>query len=527
MKIYNFYKNIFATSIAVALITSSCSEDQMDKLNRDRNNFPSASAEQIFSDLVTKTAFSITGGSYSTYISVYIEHEGGKHNQMFYADTRVGEPISTSTFNDPYTSSYAAVLEAKLIIDKCSEGGPDAGNDITLAASKILLAYNGAVLTDLFGDVPFSQAGIVDKDMIPVYRQPVVDKQEDIYKEIFKLLDEAIVILEKTSTANKKSLGKADFIYNGDKAAWLKAAYGLKARYTMRLLNRSANKETDLNNILNYISKSFSSASDELKFSKYNGSDQSNPLYAFTASRNGLGASESYAEKLKQRNDPRLTQIFMNFDKDSQNRIVTTDTTKLVLFPNGRGDQNQTKYSVMITDYSSSTPTIMLSYHELLFLKAEAYARLGAGQKANAEAALKEAIKAGFANLENSINATIRAELIKKFTPNLSDTVSSKYYDTSVKNLFDSNPVKEIMVQKYLAFAGANGESIEAYNDYRRLQGANENYIELKNPLNTTKFPYRLPYGANDANNNKNVNSLITDSYYVYKEKVWWAGGTR
>ena len=44
------------------------------------------------------------------------------------------------------------------------------------------------------------------------------------------------------------------------------------------------------------------------------------------------------------------------------------------------------------------------------------------------------------------------------------------------------------MIQKYLAFFGASGESLEAYNDYRRMKGANENLVELKNPLNSNKF---------------------------------------
>ena len=57
-----------------------------------------------------------------------------------------------------------------------------------------------------------------------------------------------------------------DLIYGSDQDAqaglWLKTAYALKARYTMRLLNKSANQTTDLQNILTYVSKSFTNANE-------------------------------------------------------------------------------------------------------------------------------------------------------------------------------------------------------------------------------------------------------------------------
>ncbi len=41
------------------------------------------------------------------------------------------------------------------------------------------------------------------------------------------------------------------------------------------------------------------------------------------------------------------------------------------------------------------------------------------------------------------------------------------------------------MLQKYLAFYGASGESTEAFNDYRRLKAlGEEDFIGLANPLN-------------------------------------------
>ena len=81
------------------------------------------------------------------------------------------------------------------------------------------------------------------------------------------------------------------------------------------------------------------------------------------------------------------------------------------------------------------------------------------------------------------------------------------------------------MVQKYLAFF--EEEAIEAYNDIRRLKAMGEDFIQLDNPLNSSKFPLRFAYGSEDVTTNVNVREVYGDGSYVYTENVWWAGGSR
>ena len=98
----------------------------------------------------------------------------------------------------------------------------------------------------------------------------------------------------------------------------------------------------------------------------------------------------------------------------------------------------------------------------------------------------------------------------------------------SVEPLFEADPLKETMIQKYIAFFGASGESPEAYNDYRRMRALGENFIELKNPNNAKNlFPLRCPYGVSDVTANPNVEQAYGNGQYVYTENVWWAGGSR
>ncbi len=505
--------------VLLGLSMASCTEDIMDDINNDKNHPKDTQAKFIVADLITNTAFSSVGGDFSLYASIYVEQEVGTHNQMYNAEKRNGEPTVATTYNNVWNAAFQNVKNAKIIIDKCSAGGTEEGNDVTLGAGKVLLAYNIAILTDLFGDVPYSEVGIMNANGTPQYMQPKIEKQDDIYKDILTQLDDAIALFDSEDAAPSGPMGAKDFIYSGNAGLWKKAAYGLKARYTMRLLNRAADKTAALNTVLDCISHSFQSAGDEMKFSLYDGVDNSNPFAAFTASRAAMGASQSLLDKFIERNDPRGYQYFGVYN-DIRGIItsVVTDPAKVLAAPNGNPVEGQLNYNVSVASGAWSAPTQMLSYHELLFLKAEAECRLS--KYTEAKASLLAAITAGFENLANTLNDAWGES-------DLGPDVADEYFTTSVAPLFDANPLKETMIQKYLAFAGASGEAIEAYNDYRRMQASGENFVELKNPLNTNQFPLRFSYGSSDVLANQNVKAAYGNGQYVYTEKVWWAGGSR
>ena len=99
------------------------------------------------------------------------------------------------------------------------------------------------------------------------------------------------------------------------------------------------------------------------------------------------------------------------------------------------------------------------------------------------------------------------------------------YFDNVVAPLFDADPLKETMVQKYIGLWGANGETVETYADIRRLKAEGKDVYGLINP---GKFPLRCPYGQDDIVANPNITKIYTDAgNYVFTENVWWAGGSR
>jgi hypothetical protein len=463
----------------------SCSESIMDDINKDVNNPTDMPSRLIITDAMVNTAFSTTGGDFALYASLYIEHNVGIWDQFFQAEIRTTGPTSSTTYNNSWGSIYANLYALKKIITKCSDGGSESGNYHTLGIAEILTAFNLSYLTDGMGDIPWSNALQPGKN-----NSPVSDTQESIYTEIFRLLDDAILNLEKTSVY--PSLGSQDPLYNGDLALWKKFAYGLQARYTMRLSYR----DPDYNSVITLADQSFSSSSEQAQFN-YNGGSTNSPFYRFFLDRDYYGASQSLHNKLDERNDPRDNVFFMPYPG--------TGST-LVFAPNGSPNQMQGMYSV--SGISTSTaPTYLLSYHELQFLKAEAYARLN--NLALADTALRKGLTAAFG----------------KVNVNLSATQALNYMNTSVRPRFNLDPISEIMNQKYLAFF--EEEAMEAYNDYRRLKAMGDDVIELENPLNANMFPLRFSYGSGDVTTNENIRNAYGDGTYVYNENVWWAGGTR
>lgn len=95
--------------------------------------------------------------------------------------------------------------------------------------ARIYKVYLFQFLTDLYGDIPYSEAGKAYTETIFF---PKYDRQEDIYTDMLKELDEAAAALNE-SHAN--TLGVQDIIYGGDVAKWKKFAYSEMVRIAMRM----------------------------------------------------------------------------------------------------------------------------------------------------------------------------------------------------------------------------------------------------------------------------------------------------
>jgi len=460
----------------------SCSENIMQEINKDKNHPNEMVSKLIITDVINSTSFTITGSDFAFYASVYVEYNVGTYNQMYNAEVRTGEPSSATTYNNIWGAVYSNLLNLRTIIEQCSPGGKEEGNTTVLGMAQILSAYDLAMLTDLMGDVPWTEAlqpGVV--------WTPKLDSQQSIYEAVNQFITDGIDNLGKATTF--PVIGAQDPIYAGKAASWLKFAYGLKARYAMRL----SKVKPDYNAVIDAAGKSFTNKSEE---AVYKCGTVHNPFNQFFTDRDYFGASQSLHDKLTDLKDPRDAKFF----------IAYPGTGELVFAPNGNPEQRQKYYGISAQATSTvAAPIYLMSYHELEFLKAEAYARNN--DLVNAKAHLKTAITTCFTNV------------------GLTATDADNYYTSKVepKLVGQTEMIKAIMMQKYLGLF--EGESVETYNDIRRLKAMGQgDFIPLANPY---KFPLRYSYGADDVTTNVNVRNAYGDGSYVYTENVWWAGGTR
>lgn len=115
-----------------------------------------------------------------------------------------------------------------------------ASNANQIATAMIMKAWMVQHLTDLYGDIPYSQAWMgTEGNFLPAY-----DKQETIYKDVIAKLDAATAMIE----VEGKGWAQGDIIYGGDMSKWKKFANSLKLRMAMRIKKVDATLGTQLAN---------------------------------------------------------------------------------------------------------------------------------------------------------------------------------------------------------------------------------------------------------------------------------------
>jgi hypothetical protein len=97
----------------------------------------------------------------------------------------------------------------------------------------ILKAYTFGLITDLWGDAPYTDA--LKAEQGAAFFKPAFDAQQDIYHGILNDLEAANTLLSKNAAGYGNINPTQDVLYNGDVTKWRKLANSLALRYYMRL----------------------------------------------------------------------------------------------------------------------------------------------------------------------------------------------------------------------------------------------------------------------------------------------------
>lgn len=496
-------RKLFAIAL-LAITLTSCSEDLMDRINKDNSNPPAdvVDARYIVSGAILNTGFSTISGNYAWYVSSYTEQEFGTgNNQLKNVEVRSkNETAASSTFNNEWNATYTNLRCIEDILDKTDKGGLDEGQNDLRGVALVLKALNIGILTDLHGDIPVTEALKGSANLTPK-----VDKQEDIYNYIFALLNDAIECLSNTEGGN---VGDQDILFgDGDPASWLGLAHALKARYYLHLQHRNGNSA--LNSAIAEANLAIEAGFDGAELSVFNGVTADNPWSAYHWSRYYIGSSKTVLDLMEAREDVRA--LVYQFGKGDDGKYAL-GAGEVGIPGNLAQAQLTNALAYPLWLENGASPIHFFSKAELYFILAEAKSRLG--QDATDDFAT--AIQAAF----DDIDAT--ADFGGELAAMAEDYIASLGTPT----------LEEIMIQKYLS--QIRDEQIEAYNDIRRCKANGENFIKLTNPNNTgstgNAWPLRLPYGESDVRSNPNIRAIFgegnTAGAYLFTENVWWAGGS-
>ena len=491
-------KYLYGLALATMLF-SSCSENLMDRVNRKETSKTAdkVAAKFQLTDAEVATAYSTVNGAYAWYVSSYTEQLFGTgNNQMMKAELRnPSETASATTFNNEWNSTYLNLHNIYQMIEKCSEGGINASQSDILGMAQILNAINWGVLTDLHGDVPFTECFTGNP-------APKIDTQESIYTAILKMLDDA-----QTNLANGGSnAGEQDLFFGGDTEKWSAFGHAVKARYLLHTYGRN---KSVLSEVVKEAQAAIDGGFTGCYLKVFNGVTADNAWSAYQWSRYYIGSNKTVDDLMLEREDPR--EPLYNYDG--------LGTGEDIIGEPGNADQATLVQALNEPAWleNGAANLVIMSESELYFILAEAQAILGQDATAAFEKAVSSNVKEYFA---------IAGEEI--------EDADVEDYIEGLADLFAADPLKEIRIQKYLA--QTRGEVIETYNDMRRIIYTDGKYpVEMKNPNNTSsvgnRWPLRLPYGDSDVVSNPNVTAAFGSGneagMFIFTENVWWAGGNR
>jgi hypothetical protein len=229
------------------------------------------------------------------------------------------------------------------------------------------------IATDTWGNIPYSEASLgAGENLFPTF-----DTQQAIYTEIFALLDNAISALASADDSGI-SLGREDIIYDGNIEQWLRAAYTIKARYQLHLVNSGSVSASD---VLTTIESGFTSNSDD--FQMFYDDKNINPWYSveILARNTGNFHNDIASQMVSSMNgeyypfesglvsiDPRLPRFAKNDGSSEWKGYVSGGGG---FSPDGVTNGN-TQFVEEGFYTSIDSPLLLISYAEAMFIKAEA-----------------------------------------------------------------------------------------------------------------------------------------------------------
>ncbi len=483
-------KKTYFTYLSLLLLTTaslqSCTED-FEEINTDPNNPVSISPALLLPNAIQTVVDRYWGHStryerlnidaamcWIQHLSrnIYINAEGDSYE--------IPLTIASATWNNIYNES---LINFERVIQLSSPEG-EYPNTNYAGIALTMQAFAFAYLTDVFGPIPYSEAlrGTAENPI----NSPKYDSMEEIYAGLLADLAEANAKLTIGGPAIS-----GDILFNGDILKWKKFANSL----ALRIANRqAAKKPAESREVMGRIWGDpttypiFTSNSDAAELRHFDVIGSRNKMFDVFSTRSDWNISSTLIDKLLELEDERITVYAQPLENGTYAGL-----------PNGLTDAAAGNYNASRIGQkflSPVAPSILMTYAELLFIKAEA--ALDGDIGGDPAAFLQEAIEASFAQHGLTMPAGYLGRLgaIDKET---------------------------VMTQKWIALFG---QGVEAWNEYRRtgypiLPPPNPNAVFSNDGVLPTRIEYPVSeYSLNKSNLDDGVSKL--GGADNMRTQLWW-----
>jgi len=405
-----------------------------------------------------------------------------------------------TSMSGAWSNYYTKVLYT---LKKMKEIAADKEAKHYLGIAQILDALSLGMVTDTYGDIPYTEAGMGSLNL-----EPAVDPQQQLYSNIQSLLDEGIANITATDNSGLENIA-GDIFYNGDLGKWERLAYTLKARYALHL--SKINGVSAAQDALTYLQNGFTSNDDDLQL--FYNDKYKNPWHtAVVLSANTGNLSILFSEQIVSymnksvyptaNIDPRLPDYVDNGGSTEYNGAINGSEGE-----DANGDPANTRFNGDGYYFNQDSPMVLASYMEALFLKAEAEF-LANGGNTTSTGSTQAAYDAYMEGILASMNKM-------GIDPALRDEyVNDPAIDVGAANL----KLENIMVQKYVALV----LSTEIFTDLRRYDFSTDVYPGLDFPLNRNpdipagEWPRRAVYPFSEPDLNANIKQV------KFWDRMWW-----
>lgn len=482
--------------LTMALVIGAC-DDGFDELNVN----PTAAPQIAAANKLTAVQKFISSERYDNwragmiYQSTMMQHIATTAGYWDGDKYTWNRGYASSLIDRYYGNAIKTVEDLKFQLD--AEEAPEEMKAIV----RILRVFAFSRLTDLYGDVPYSEAGkaVLEGIFLPKY-----DQQSEIYPDMLKELEESAAALGSGTSG----FGAADVMYGGDQAKWKKLANSLMLRLGFRLIK--VDPAASQAWVTKAIAGGVMTSNDDIFYLQHDSNNRNGISEVFAADGNPRMA-KTFIDFFQNGNDPRLPILAARRGDGS------TAPADLIGFPNGlnnamllemTGEENLDNYAepnrAILAAFEA--PMVFQTYAEVELMLAEANVRWGIGGDAAT-------------HYNNGVTAAMKQLTLWSADAAIEDAAIATYL---ANNPYDAANALEQINTQYWAATFLN--EYESFANWRRT--GFPVLVPTNFPGNETggTIPRRLTYNQNEsAVNAANFEAaLANQGPDILTTRVWW-----